>query len=143
MGGQNPTWTIEVENVQGAVLAQMLEYEAARKVAGSADNGMSVAVYGVNALDTSQVVMEEYFDLDRWSCPKPGKTVQFVFGGDNPIRIRFPRARFRSDFCDVKFGSARCGYVGPETSCNKTLARCRALGNSYRFAGWPGLGLGV
>ena len=30
-----------------------------------------------------------------------------------------------------------CGYAGAETTCNKTLTRCRALGNQLRFGGFP------
>lgn len=141
-GGQNPTWTVQIENINGVVLSQMLQYELERKQSGSADNGMSVTVYGVNALDPSQVVMEETFDLERWECPPPGDKVSFVFGGDNPMLIRYPRNRFRRDFCDRKLGSTYCRYVG-SGSCSKTLATCRALGNASNIGCFPGMGQGV
>ena len=41
------------------------------------------------------------------------------------------------DFCPFKFKGVQCGYKGDETECNKTLSRCRALGNSVRFGGEP------
>jgi hypothetical protein len=141
-GGQNPSWAVHIENVNGVVLSQMLQYESERKASGGADDTMSVTVYGVNALDVSKVVMEETFDLERWECPPPGDKVSFVFGGDNPTSIRYPRNRFRSNFCDRKLGSSLCGYTGPG-SCSKTLATCRALGNASSFGGFPGLTQGV
>jgi hypothetical protein len=141
-GGQNPTWTVEMDNVDGIVLLMMLEYEHERKISGSADNVMSVRVYGVNALDTSVVVMDEEFELERWECPPPSSKVIFVFGGDNPTMIRYPRNRFRRDFCDRKLGSEKCRYAG-SGACSKTWSTCRAIGNGGNFGGFPGIGDGV
>lgn len=32
-----------------------------------------------------------------------------------------------------------CGYTGPETECNRTKQRCKALGNYSRFGGCPSM----
>jgi PKD repeat protein len=37
----------------------------------------------------------------------------------------------------ILFKDSRCGYVGGETACDKTLARCKALNNVANFAGFP------
>lgn len=37
--------------------------------------------------------------------------------------------------------SGRCGYVGAETNCNRSYARCIELNNSTRFGGFIGVGL--
>lgn len=34
-----------------------------------------------------------------------------------------------------------CGYSGPETDCNRTMQRCKELGNFERFGGFPSLPL--
>jgi len=41
--------------------------------------------------------------------------------------------------CQFKFRGidGRCGYVGAETKCDKTLPRCQALGNVKNFGGYP------
>lgn len=39
--------------------------------------------------------------------------------------------------CQFKFKDGRCLYSGSETKCDKTLARCQALGNVTRFGGYP------
>jgi len=39
--------------------------------------------------------------------------------------------------CQFKFKDERCQYSGAETKCDKTLARCQALGNVTRFGGYP------
>lgn len=39
--------------------------------------------------------------------------------------------------CQFKFKDGRCQYTGAEAKCDKTLARCQALGNVTRFGGYP------
>lgn len=39
--------------------------------------------------------------------------------------------------CQFKFKDGKCQYAGAETKCDKTLTRCRALGNVTRFGGYP------
>lgn len=39
--------------------------------------------------------------------------------------------------CQFKLGDTRCGYKGNETKCDKTLARCQALGKVTNFGGYP------
>lgn len=45
--------------------------------------------------------------------------------------------------CQFKFKDARCQYAGTETKCDKTLARCQALGNVTRFGGYPSVTIPV
>jgi hypothetical protein len=45
--------------------------------------------------------------------------------------------RYVGQLCGHVFRGARCGYAGPETTCDHTMARCQALGNFQRFGGWP------
>ena len=66
----------------------------------------------------------------------------FVLGASNPFRKRFPQARILKSHCRFVFKDAWCGYGGIETTCDKTLTRCRALSNSDRYGGFPGVGRG-
>jgi hypothetical protein len=87
-----------------------------------------------------QAEVEHVFELKyprtdaRWAT--------FTLGASNPSNIRFPRNRIMKNQCRHKFkgSDGRCGYSGGETSCNKTLSRCRELNNSERFGGRPGVG---
>jgi phage-related protein len=38
-----------------------------------------------------------------------------------------------------KFKDCRCGYTGPEIACDKTMTRCKELGNLANFGGFPSL----
>jgi hypothetical protein len=46
-----------------------------------------------------------------------------------------PARRYLPCWCCFK--DKQCGYVGPETYCDKTIDRCRELGNEINFRGWP------
>jgi lambda family phage minor tail protein L len=51
------------------------------------------------------------------------------------MNIVLPSRRF-SPICAWVFKGTECGYAGAETECNKTLTRCRQLGNSERWGGF-------
>lgn len=53
------------------------------------------------------------------------------------LGIKLPRRSLTRTFCRFRFKSALCGYVGEETTCDKTLNRCRELLISRRFGGFP------
>lgn len=38
-----------------------------------------------------------------------------------------------------KFKDCRCAYSGAETSCDKSFARCKELGNTANFGGFPSI----
>lgn len=50
-----------------------------------------------------------------------------------------PVIKYRTS-CQVRrFKDVRCGYNGLETSCDRTLTRCKALGNQANFRGFPSI----
>lgn len=50
-----------------------------------------------------------------------------------------PVMKYRTS-CQVRrFKDIRCGYTGDETSCDRTLARCKELGNQANFRGFPSI----
>ncbi|MEW5725866.1 MAG: hypothetical protein AB1896_22335 [Thermodesulfobacteriota bacterium] len=68
--------------------------------------------------------------------------MSFAVGGENLARRRFPRGRLLKEVCDKRFKGARCKYAGSAATCSHTLTRCRELGNSANFGGFPGVGGG-
>ena len=55
------------------------------------------------------------------------------------LDLELPARRYSRNYCSWKFKSAECGYAGAETSCDKTLQRCRELSNQIRFGGFPSI----
>jgi lambda family phage minor tail protein L len=51
------------------------------------------------------------------------------------MNIVLPARRF-APICAWVFKGTECGYSGSETTCNKTLTRCRELDNSERWGGF-------
>lgn len=51
--------------------------------------------------------------------------------------IQAPVMKYRTS-CQVRrFKDIRCAYSGSETSCDRTFTRCKELGNSENFRGFP------
>jgi len=55
------------------------------------------------------------------------------------LDLELPARRYSRNYCSWKFKSSECGYAGVETSCDKTLQRCRELSNQIRFGGFPSI----
>lgn len=62
--------------------------------------------------------------------------VERVLGGYSTLS---PNATYDVNCQCRKFKDARCGYTGSETKCDKTLVRCKELGNVGNFYGFPSL----
>ena len=51
--------------------------------------------------------------------------------------LQAPVMKYRTS-CQVRrFKDCRCKYKGKETTCDRTFARCKELGNQENFAGFP------
>lgn len=133
--GSLPSFNIRVSNVSRALVPYL---ESTDGMKGST---VRLLVVHADHLDLTSAELDETFDLlsvsldDFW--------VTFVVGAENPMRQRSPRDRYLKDHCRFKFKSARCGYGGAATLCDGTFRRCRALGNSARYGGFPGIDGGV
>jgi lambda family phage minor tail protein L len=53
------------------------------------------------------------------------------------LNIKIPRKVMTRTFCRFTYKGVECGYAGSETRCNRTLNRCRELGNQARFGAFP------
>ena len=95
--------------------------------------GMTVVlrVYHTSIPDAAEV--EEYFVVTGVTCDV--EQVTFTLGTDFSFTRRFPPVRMMKDYCPFKFKGVECGYRGAAQQCNKTLKRCRELGNNIRFGG--------
>jgi Phage-related protein len=88
--------------------------------------------------DLNAVYIEETFQITKTEIN--ANWVTLTIGIPRDLIQRFPMRSVFRDFCPyARLGDIECGYNGLETSCNRTLKRCRELGNAARFGGEPGL----
>ncbi len=110
-------------------------------------NGGVGATVVLRIVNTANLA-EDYADLTTTlsvvACKCTAQWVTFTLGAVNPLKRRFPPDQYIAMHCrfvsaPYGFKGPHCGYAGSETSCDGTLDRCQALGNSSRFGGHPGL----
>ena len=69
-------------------------------------------------VDTAEFVLSSKFDL---------------------MKLGLPLRLYSRNHCAWKFKGTECAYAGGETACDKTLQRCRELGNQQRFGAFPSI----
>jgi len=133
--GEVPQFEVRVGNITGVMQAYM-ELDANFGGVGS-----EVELYLVNSslLADSNPTVNLSFECVSSNCDRTW--AHFILGAANPYNNRFPRNRILKNFCRYDlFTGSRCQYVGVPTTCDRTLARCRELGNSHNFGGAPATG---
>ena len=101
---------------------------------------LKVEIYTVfsNHLDDSDAYMLDIYYVDNYVVTE--NDVEFFLTSKfDVLDLELPSRKYSRNHCGWKFKSLDCGYTGDETTCNKTLARCRVLGNSTRFGGFPSI----
>ncbi|MFH1982720.1 MAG: DUF1833 family protein [Pseudomonadota bacterium] len=128
-----PSFTVKVSNVTKALQPYLQ--------AANGGTGATVTLRVVHSahLDLTSAEVELTFEVTKAASDE--QWVTFTLGTQNIYTRKFPRSRVEGNFCRYRaFKGARCGYSGSETECNRTLTRCRELGNSTRFGNAPGVG---
>ncbi|OHD27429.1 MAG: hypothetical protein A2Y38_05665 [Spirochaetes bacterium GWB1_59_5] len=123
--------TLKVAN-QGRALQPYLE----------ANNGMvgcAVTLMVVHADNLASDYTELTLAWDVLSADSVGDWIVFALGAENPLRRRFPLQAAIPFSCNWQFKGVECAYAGAATTCARTLDACRALNNSARFGGRPGI----
>lgn len=150
-GGEVPTVTIRISNVTRVMDSYLQFYDNYVKA-----NGFYPITVNIYVVNTRVIYGDEYTIGDPDADPEVEHIFQlkkpsvdsmwatFVLSADNPYMRRFPQNRILKNHCRYKFkgSDGRCGYTGAVTVCNHTLVTCRALNNSIRFGGAPGVGKG-
>lgn len=133
--GTLPTFAIKVSNVTRALVPYIEESD------GGKGTIVTLRVVHSDHLDLTTPELEEVFTVIKTSIDE--RWVTFTMGAENPMLMRSPKDRYLKDHCRFKFKSTICGYTGTASACDKTFRRCRALGNSTRYGGFPGIDGGV
>jgi len=133
--GEVPGFEVRVGNTT-RIMQTYMEMEGNE---GGVGSEIVLYVVNTNFLFEPDAEVTLNFEVKDSSCDD--MWAHFTIGAPNPFNNRYPRNRLLKNFCryDV-FGGDRCQYAGAETSCNRTITRCRALGNSNHFGGAPGAG---
>jgi len=134
--GEVPHVNLRVSNISRAIQSYIEQYD------GGIDSTVILRVVHADHLSGAEAdTVMCRLDFTVTSCVANSKEVVFGLGASNPWMRRVPKNRVRKNFCRWKFKSTECGYSGGESACDKSLTRCRALTNSPRFGGFPGVGL--
>lgn len=137
--GEVPRIEVRVSNISRAMEAYIQSYDEYCKLNSYAPIEMVISVINSNNLSETEADYEYYYRLIQPKATPEWMT--FTLGASNPFNMRTPRSRLLKNRCRYKeFKGERCGYSGVETTCSRTLVRCRELGNSSRFGGFPGVG---
>lgn len=135
--GEVPSFTLNLDNISRAVTNMMIQYDIYLKQNGIDGNKVYATIFCINTIDGSLASEEWKFELTSWDITT--STASFKLGASSPFTKEYPPRKMYANFCGFKFKSARCGYTGTETTCDKTLTRCRQLNNSVRFGGFKGM----
>lgn len=104
--------------------------------------GATILITYVN----SRLLDEDYSELETEyevvEADADEKYVNFRLGAPNPINRKFPLHEYTDVICSNVFKGTRCGYVGAETVCLKTLSACSDYDNTVRFRSFLGLQVG-
>ena len=97
-------------------------------------------------------------------CTVDDTVASFSIGAPNLQKAPYPRNRFIANHCQVRYGSAECGYIIPAapgesigtgfSTCPRTLSACGVRGldelargltqlHPLRFGAYPGIQLGT
>lgn len=87
-------------------------------------------------LDDSDAAIDDVYYIDSYIIDIKNVTFTLTSKFDL-LDVEIPFRKYARTYCSWKFKSTECGYAGEESSCDRTLQRCRELDNVLRFGGFP------
>jgi lambda family phage minor tail protein L len=129
--GEIPTVTLRVSNITRLLQPYLEDLD------GGIGSTVKVTVVNTNLLAESYSELEMTFDV--LACNATARWASFILGSPSPLRQRFPLYRFIAEHCRWQFEGAECGYVGAESSCDRTYADCVTRENTEHFGGFMGM----
>ncbi len=136
--GETPKLQLSIDNSSLVMGQYARAYDTYIKTNGIDGNSIKVTLHILNTNDLSESINDYNFELTDFKITN--QTATFNIGAKSLWNKTYPLHKIYADFCGFKFKDGRCAYSGSETVCNKTLSRCRELGNSPRFGGFAGTG---
>lgn len=131
--GTLQTVTLSFRDYTRAIQGYMQQYQGGV--------GFTVTLFVVNAGNLAQPPeVSEYFEVI--AAESADYVCTFTLGAENTLTKTFPRRRQTRDFCQWRYKSEQCGYIGAATTCDLSLKGdngCEAHANAKRFGGFPGI----
>ena len=129
--GQIDTVTLEVGNVDRTMQNYVEEFDGFRTAKVTFK-----LVFPELVAETSLAVSETFYVK---SCETNADKLTFNLSTELDVLQKQIGRMVLRDRCPWTFKGAICGYSGSETFCDKTLGRCKELGNEARYGGFPGM----
>jgi len=132
IGGGSPSRTLSFSNIRRTLQPYLEELD------GAADATIIATLVNTECPTTNYA--ELTLEYDVLSAKPSVNWVTLELGAPNLLRQVWPSEKYMARVGRRRFGDCLCGYTitGSET-CNRTLARCRELGNDTRYCGFVGL----
>jgi phage-related protein len=103
---------------------------------GGVGSEVIITIVSTNRLSEDHSELRETFEILETMCT--AQWITFIIGDPSPLRKRFPLDRYFAKSCRFVFKGVLCGYVGSETTCERTPEACEAYNNLERFGGQIG-----
>jgi phage-related protein len=130
--GEIPSVAVKVCNITGEIMQRV-----------EANNGVNKTPVILRVINTEvtgttpelalSYKVKDSSDDEKW--------LTFRLSGGNCLTRRTPERRYLPDFCQVNYGSIRCGVTAATMAsfptCDGTRANCEERGNIKRFGGFP------
>ena len=136
--GKLPEMFVEIRDILGVVEKQIIDND------GFMDSKADLYIVNSQYMNEAPgygIIYGITFDIKK---PVLDKAVRIGLGVENPMTLQYPPYVMHPLRCQYEtFKDAiQCQYVGPETTCGRTIWDCIAYGNEARFRAMPG-GSGV
>lgn len=130
--GEADQMQITVSNVSRQIEAYLQAYSFR-------DKKVTITYVFADALADSAQKYEETLYIDSYTSD--AKVVTFTLSTKLDItQKKLPLKTVLSTHCQWVFKGGECKYAGVETTCDRTLQRCRQLSNTLNYGGFPGAG---
>ena len=127
--GEINTLRVIISNISRLIQAYLEQYDFRGKK-------VSIKLVWANQLADTDAYIEDAGYIDSYTADQ--ENVSFLISSKfDVLGVELPLRRYSRNYCSWEFKSTECGYSGSETSCDKTLQRCKALGNQVRYGGFP------
>lgn len=131
----------EVDEIRVSIANVSREIEAYLQNPNYTFKGKKVVITYIFAdqMDNPDAKYEEIFYIDLYESNETNVT--FTLSSKLDVyQVKLPRRTVTRTHCSWVFKGIECKYAGTETACSRTLQRCRGLGNTVNFGGFPAAG---
>jgi lambda family phage minor tail protein L len=99
---------------------------------------VKITIVWANRLNDPTAKIEDIFYIDSYTATE--QAVEFVLSSKfDVLDVKLPFSKYFRNSCRFVFKGAECQYAGAETTCDRTLQRCKVLVNSLHYGGFPSI----